>query len=338
MSITIEKTTDQESWNDYVERSPNGTAFHQYEALETQAAHSSTTLHALVGYKGQEPVGLFPVFEFQKGPIPFVFSPPFGLRVQYLGPALLNMAKLKQRKREQRHRAFVEGCLEWIDYEIGPRYMTTRTDWRYGDLRPYKWSGFEVQPSYTYVVDLEPDESDVMSRFSRTTRRRIRNHSDDRYVVEEGGTEAIEWIIRQVNERYEEQGESTPITADFVTDLFERLPDGQVKPYVLSVDGERITGTVLLEYDGTAHRWQGGVKVDHELPANELLEWHMMREAGENGIEDYEIVDANFPRLNEWKAKFGPTVRPYYSLKRTSVGVDAAVRIYQRVQERSALL
>ena len=338
MSIEIETVDDPETWNDYVRRSPHGTVFHRHEALEVQATHSNTTLHPLVGYKGQEPVGLFPVFEFWKGPVPFVFSPPFDLRVQYLGPALCNMAKLKQRKREQRHRRFVEGCIEWIEDRIEPRYLTVRTDWRYTDLRPFKWNGFEVQPSYTYVVDLGPDEEEVMGRFSRTTRRRIRNHLDDEYDVESGGRDEIEWIVRQVNERFVEQGETTPLTESFVTDLYERLPEGQVRPYVLSVDGDVLTGTILLEYDGTAHRWQGGVKVESDLPSNELLEWHMMREAAGRGVTDYEIVDANYPRLNEWKSKFGPEVRSYHLLKRTSTGMDAAVRLYQRVRERSVHL
>jgi len=247
------------------------------------------------------------------------------------------MEKLKQRKLEQRHKRFIDGCIDWIDDQIGPRYVSTRSGWRYDDLRPFKWNEFDVRPSYTYVVDLNVSKDDVMERFSRTTRRRIRNNLEEEYTVEDGGKKAIEWIIQRVNERYEEQGETTPITAAFVMDLYDRLQSGQVHPYVLKIDGEIITGTILLEYGETAQRWQGGVKTNGGLPANELLEWHMMCDAMDRGITSYEIVDANFPRLNEWKTKFGPDARAYYSMMRASSGMNAAVRIYEQIRERNLI-
>jgi len=69
MSVTISTTesADQETWDEYVELSPHGTVFQRYGALEAQANHSNATLHPLVGYKGQEPIGIFPVFETHKG-------------------------------------------------------------------------------------------------------------------------------------------------------------------------------------------------------------------------------------------------------------------------------
>ena len=80
------------------------------------------------------------------------------------------MDKLTQRKREKRHKRFVDGCLERID-----------------DL-----------------VDLRASEEEVMGQFSKTVRRRIRNNRDGDYAVETGGEAALRWVVNRVNERFTE--------------------------------------------------------------------------------------------------------------------------------------
>ncbi|WP_254765002.1 lipid II:glycine glycyltransferase FemX [Natrinema marinum] len=338
IEITTLDGTVREQWDKYVSRSPHGTIFHRYAALKAQEDCSNTSLHPLVGYKGEEPIGVFPVFSAQRGPFTFAFSPPYELHVPNLGPALLNMQKLKQRKREKRHRRFIDGCLEWITTELETSYVSIRTGWRYDDLRPFTWNEFDVQPSYTYVIDLETDEDELLERFSSTTRKTVRNNLDEEYAVTTGGREAVEWIMERVRERYHHQEKTATISTGFVVDLYDRLPEGTVRPYILSVDGEPVTGTILLEDDGIAHRWQGGAKPDVDLPANELLEWHMLTDAMERGIREYEMVDANEPRINKWKAKFAPDVRTYFTMKRSGPGVEAAVQLYLRLRDQSELV
>ncbi|MFC7115375.1 hypothetical protein ACFQH2_11060 [Natronoarchaeum sp. GCM10025703] len=78
MSVEIElyDGDDRERWNRHVDQSPQSTPFHRYEALEVLADASGTELYPMVGYKGQEPVGLLPVFVLSKGPVAAAFSPP----------------------------------------------------------------------------------------------------------------------------------------------------------------------------------------------------------------------------------------------------------------------
>jgi len=64
-------------------------------------------------------------------------------------------------------------------------------------------------------VDLRASEEEVMGQFSKTVRRRIRNNRDGDYAVETGGEAALRWVVNRVNERFTEQGESTPLTAKF---------------------------------------------------------------------------------------------------------------------------
>lgn len=322
-----------EDWDGCVERSPHGTVFHQLESLRLLAAHSGTTLHPLVGHKGREPVGLFPVFEKRVGPVRAAFSPPPDLRIPYLGPALANVAKLKRRKRDRRHHEFVSGCLEWIEREIGPRYVHLRTGVGYDDLRPFLGRGWDVTPEYTYVVDLAPGRDDVLAAFSSDARSNIRDASERSYRVEVGGADAIGDIIEQVGRRYEAQGLSYRLDAEFVAELYDRLPEEQVRPYRVSVDGEFVGGLVALEYGDTVFRWQGGVQtgLDVDLSVNDVLDWHVMERGMDRGLAAYDLVGANTAGINQYKAKFGPDLRTYYRVERGSGIATRLARLYKKL-------
>lgn len=333
--ITVKRARNEklERWNELVERSPQGTVFHQREALSVLADHAGATLHPLIGHKGQEPVGLFPIFEIAKGPVSAAFSPPPSLWISYLGPALLNVDGLKRRTLETRHQRFVEGCLEWVDGSIDPRYAHVATDHGYRDPRPFEWNEFDVTLRHSYVVDLTPDEEELLMSFSSDARRNVRNGADGNHEIREGGSDAIRGIVEQVRRRHEEQEIAYPVEPEFVVDLYRQLPDGQVRPYVCTVDGEYQGGLIALAYGDRIDRWQGGVRVDGcELPVNDLLDWRIMRDAMDDGIEQYDLVGANEERLCEYKGKFDPELVQYHSLERGTPVMQALSTVYKRIR------
>ncbi|WP_049923571.1 GNAT family N-acetyltransferase [Halopiger djelfimassiliensis] len=336
MSVDVRLATDddRDRWNDYVEQSPQGTLCHELEALRVQADHADATLHPLVGFKGQEPVGIFPVFEIDKRIVTTVFSPPPRLRVPYLGPAFLNMAKLKQRKRERRRQRFMDGCFEWIESELCPKYGHVRTSTAVTDSRPFKWNAYDATPKYTYAVDLTPPADDLLLTFSSDARRNITTTDDDAYEIDVGDEAAIRSIHEQVRSRYESQGIDFDVPVEFVLDLADRSQNGHVRPYTLSVDGEFVGGILALEYGDTTGRWMGGVRpdADVDVPTNDLLDWAIMEDGLERGIETYDLVGADTRRINRYKAKFNPELRTYYGLEYGSWGMRAVASVYDSVK------
>lgn len=334
MSIEIRELTsdDRDQWDSYVEQSPYASLFHRYDALEVLSEHAEAPLHPLVGFKGQEPVGLFPVFEVSKGPLTAAFSPPPRLAVPFLGPALLNLGKLKQRKAERRHRRFVDGCLERVTEEIGPRYTKFGLGCAYDDIRPFKWNDYRLTPWYTYLLDLTGGP-EIIERFSSDARRNIRDGDGVSFAIEEAGVEAAERIIRQVRRRHENQNRPFGPTAAYVADLYERLPEGTVRPYVCRVEGEFVGGIVALEDDDTVYRWQGGVRpeTDTDLAVNDHLDWRVMRSAIDRGLAAYDLVGAGTPRINEYKAKFNPEVRTFFTVEHGTWPVTTLVSLYRRL-------
>lgn len=332
MSIDVERVTDRSSvdWDDHVERSGMGTVFHCSAALDVFEAHADATVHSLVGYKGQEVVGLFPVFELRKGPVSTVFSPPPRLGIPALGPVSTNYRKLKRKKRDLRNKRFVDGCLDWLGDEIGPRYTHVETMPPYDDVRPFKWAEYDVSPRFTYELDLTPGKEAVFEGFKGNLRSHIRRHED--YEVFEGGVDAIEFILEQVRARFEAQDKSYEITTDYVADLYEALPDGQLRPYIGSYDGEWLGGVIVPSLDDRMFYWQGGGKPDASVPINDLIHWYVIQDGIDRGVETYDLTGANTYRISKYKAKFNPDLAPYYEIEHGTRTMNVASDIYRKLR------
>lgn len=329
--VSFDPETDAAEWNRYVERSPTTTPLFRMEALTRQATETGTTFSPLVGFKGQEAVGLFPVFVVQKGPFTAAFSPPPYAWSGYLGPALLNIEKLKRRTADRRIRRFVEGCTAWVDDEYSPIYQQFVTG-PLEDVRPFAWEGFDVTPEYTYVVDLGESAEDVLARFSSDARQNVRSDTDRRCVIEEGSGDDVEAIVSQVRRRYTEQGRSFHLTPAYARGLYEVLPSGAIRPYVCRVDGSFVGGILALESSTTRYRWLGGVRTDTDvdLAVNDLLDWNVMRDGLEQGLDAYDLLGAGVPRINEYKAKFDPRLEHHYTITDGVFGIDRLIDGYRK--------
>ena len=330
MSIDVRRVTDAAEWNRCVERSPGAGVFHRAEALRVQAEHSNSTVHPLVGYKGQEPAGLLPLFELRKGPFVGVFSPPPYLWVPSLGPALLNVDKLKQRKRERRHEAFITGCLDWLDEHLSARYVRLTTGVRYDDIRPLFWHGYDLSLAHSYVVDLSPGPDALFDRFSSSVRRSVRDAEGTAHTIEEGGRETVERIVSQTRARYETQDKPFSMPTAFATDLHDRLPE-VVRPYALSLDGEFVGGVLALDDGETVTWWHGGVRpaVETDLAVNDLLNWRIIRDATERGRGAYDLIGADEPRINRYKTKFAPDLRTRFTAESASTPIRSLLELYR---------
>lgn len=333
IDVTRLQTDEREQWNRQIERTSEAMPFHRLEALESLAAASDTELHLLVGRKGQEWVGLLPLFEGTKGPLRFVSSPPTELEVPYLGPLLLNTDQIKQRKAEKWNRQFIENCIEWLDATLDADHVDIRTLDRYLDARPFIWNGLDVEPAYTYVLDLTPGADALIEQFSSVVRKNIRGTDESAYDIEVGDERTIRRIVSQLQDRFGGEEGDFGLEQELAVDLYESLPDGRVRPYVCRVDGEYASGILTIEHGDTVYNWQGGAKPEVDLPVNDLLHWHIIRRALDRDKTRYDLVGAMMPRLAGYKAKFGPEPRPLFMARRKSNRMKLVSSVYNRVPD-----
>jgi hypothetical protein len=331
MTIEVEQLGygEADTWNRCVERSTEATGFHRQEFLDVVRNHADATLHQFVGYNGNEPVGIFPLFELRKGPVHTVFSPPPRLGIPYLGPATVGMQGMKQRKVVQTNQEFIEGCLEVVDETVDPSYVHIKAVTGYDDIRPFQWAGFQTTPRYTFTLPLHEGVDELKSGFSRSLRRYLDPGEDEDVTVEERGREAIDFVLEQVADRYDEQDKSFTVPRAFVYDLWDSMPDGYLRAYVGSVDGEEVSGVITLESPECAYFLLGGGKSDVGYPINDLLHWRIARDAAERGVAEYDLMGANVAGIARYKSKFNPTLKMYAELERGTIPMRIASGVYR---------
>ncbi|MWV65413.1 GNAT family N-acetyltransferase [Halorubrum sp. JWXQ-INN 858] len=328
MDISIEEASEGELWNDLLAESSRGSPFHRYEFLTTCAEYAGAVCRPYIGYKGNEPVGLFPVFEVQKGPFSVAFSPPPELKVHYLGPVLLNLGELKSRKREQRNRRFIEAVLDEVEREFDPRYVHVRTTPAHHDERPFLWAGYDGTSRHTYVIDLTADREDLLAGFSSDLRKHVRDHAGALDVSRATGPE-VERIIEEVAALHERKDVDYTVPPPFVRDVHQRLPDGMVHAHLCRYEGEFCGGEVALEHDGVVYGWQSVADTDLPVPVYDLLYWNAIESARDRGCTGYDLLGANNPDLCRYKSKFAPDLRRYHSLSRGGWEMKLAAKVYK---------
>lgn len=319
-------------WDDLVERSTMGTVFHRRDFLETVTAHSRSSLQLLVGFKGNEAVGLFPIFDLRRGPITSVFSPPPGMGLSQLGPVMVNLDGLKRRRAFKRVKRFMGAALDWIERDCNPSLIHVRTSPGFTDHRPLQWNGFDVTPRHTYVIELSPGREDVISSFSADARRNIRTTPDSAVAIQES-VEGIDRIIEHLDRRHAEQDLEFPVGTSFVRDLVTALDDDALRAYRCTVDGQYVSGMIVLADGDTVYRWQGGARParDVGLPVNDLLDWRVMTDAMDRGQKRYDMLGANTDGgVSEYKSKFGPELVTFASAERGTRMMRFASGLYQR--------
>ena len=151
------------------------------------------------------------------------------------------------------------------------------------------------------------------------------------YTIEEGGLEAVEYLGTRLEQRFAEQGESFPLSKEFLQRVYKQLPPETVQAYSFRVDGQPVSGRLSLVDDGRLTFWQGVPRptADVDVSVNDLLNWHSIRSARENDCTVAELSGANVERLWDYKAKFNPRLASYYIVERTSPTVRPALKAYK---------
>jgi len=317
VELEIANKSDAEEWDKLVEASPHGTIFHTWKWLKIVEKHTNSKLYPIIGYKGSTPIGVYPLFYSKIGFVRLVFSPPPRALLLYLGPAFVGYNKLKQSRRETLFLEFQEAVNTLIRFELKSNYTRIRSSPWLIDSRPLRWTGYDIEPLYTYVIDLTKGIEHIWSNLNRKLRISIEKSKKEGVSVENGDKEDLEFLRSSLYRRFEEQGlkPQRKYYKHYLQDLYKEFYPQNMRIFIAKYQGERVGGLVTLCYKGWAALWMGIPKTDLKgIYPNDLAQWEAIRWACESGFRQYEEMDAgDDPRLRHFKAKFNPELVPWYS-------------------------
>jgi hypothetical protein len=310
--------------------------FHLPAALGVLDDHTDAEMRLYGAYKGDHVVGLLPVFVTENPLGRMALSPPPGMGIPRLGP-LVMPASPKQSKQESVNRSFADLLVDELSADSQRTLLRMECPTSYEDPRPFRWSGMDVDQSFTYVLDVESASlEEIMKGFSRDLRKEIRAAQDLPVTVEREQVDGALRIYEDVADRYSEQGERFPLSRAYVRDLVDALDD-RCRVYVArGPDGSYQGGVILLYSNDVASFWQGGVRSEYEgVSINSLIHWRVIADIVEDppvdSVRGYDLVGANTPRLCRYKAKFDADLVPYYAVETEGVPMSVAKRAYSLV-------
>ena len=316
--------------------------FHRPEALRVIAEHTDGELHLLAGFKGQEPVGLFPVHESRAFGGRLLTSPPLDLGIGRLGP-IVTPPSPKRHKQDITNRRFIDAALEELAVDDSRTLLRLACSPQYADPRPFQWDGFEATPAFTYQLDLEgTDREQLLGAFAGDLRKSIRKREEVDVSIRTGGVEAARQTYETIEQRYTEQGYETPLPWEFVRDLLEALGDRSRVYVAESGDGEFLSGQLTLYSGGTAYAWKGGTRTRRSVSPNSLTHWAAIEDILTDpelaSVTTYDLYTANSERLTKYKRKFAGNQRVYYRIESSGVRMSVAKGLYRMIALRKSPL
>lgn len=331
METKILDEKDSSLWDAIVDDNSIGTIFHKWEWLRIAEKHSRSKLYPIISLRGNEPVGIFPLFHLRRWPLKAVFSGGVGGLIPTLGPIIVGYDKIKQYKLEHLYRQFQGQVDDFIKSELHPNYIYIITSPGLRDIRPFMWSNYQISPTYTYKIDLTPGEARVFDSFKQQLRNAIRRGKERGLVIKEGTISDIEYLYRSLEKNYKDQNRCLSLPKEYLYDLFQEFGSRNLKLFKALYNGQNAGAILLTTYKDTTSAWVGAAKSEVAgLPTNDLIQWEAIKWSIQNDYKYFELVGAGMERLCEFKSKYSPRLEIYFDIKRSDILGKLAVNAYQR--------
>jgi len=335
LKIIIGTDEHRRLWDETVTSTSHGTLFHMWKWLKIVEAHTSTRLYPLMAFKGTELVALYPVFIQKKGFVSVAFSPPSHSYLLYLGPVIAQYDSMKQDKKESIYLHLQEEINRYLFSVLGCKYFRVRSSPGIYDSRPLMWTGFIVEPQYTYRINLSLGVDQIWNRFDRKLRVDLNKAKKEQVDVKQGGLEDLLFIADSLSRRFREQGFTPKNYVAYLTDLYHAFHPENLKIFVAYHNGERIGGMVSLCFKRIMYLWIGISKSDNPgLSPNDLVQWEAIQWACHNGFDFYEEMDGGVRRLRGFKAKYNPDLEIWYSAVKYSSSFYQWIENVSRLKRR----
>lgn len=327
IEVHVAENEELKNWDASIEASPYGTIFHTLDWLRIVENHTNSKLFPLIGVKGEQVIGLFPIFYKKNKILKMLFSPPPKTAIPYTGPVLMGYENLKQAKKDSLVNEFYTQINNFIN-EMKPHYISLSFPPQLYDCRPFKWFGYQVEPEFNYILDISVGLSNLEPNFTYRARKRIEQAEKKGVKVELGSKKELLTLYDMLFNRYVDQGRSIPISKNYLLDIFNIFYPKNLKIFTLIHDGNIIGGVVKLCYKDKMLDWIGHPKTI--LGASDFLHRETMKWGFEKKYRYYEFIGANTPTISQFKSKFNPSLDVYYKLKKATVFGEFGEKTYSK--------
>jgi len=224
----------------------------------------------------------------------------------------------KSNSNNETKQAFIEAACSLVEKELKPDFIASPL----GSVKFSTYPEKSIATSYwTYIVNLEEDEQDILKSFNSTTRTEIRKAIRNDFSFSTLDDQSILFYL--LRKTFQRSGEEllTP-SQDYIETLINNLK-GNVATYQVSVNNE-IQGVALVTYNQGRAYYYYGASIDRPVVGSlPFLHWSMMMEMKRKGVRSYDLMGVilNAPKgskdygIASFKRRFGGVVEEGYIFK-----------------------
>lgn len=314
-------------WDEFVDKSPYGTIFHKYEWLKIAEEHAGMKFLPVAVNKGNTVVSLLPLFIKNKYGFRLLLSPPNSCAIPHLGP-VFNIPATNRYVYEKTYINIIDAIIEFVEVKLGFDYIRIIHTPQIFDIRPYLWEKYNVNPNFTYILNLKNKNEEIYKKFYTSIRNNIKNAKKNRDILISHCMEHSYDTLSLVKERYSEQNRSFKVSENYIKNLMNSSFAQNIESVSLIHNGNLIAGTIDLMDRNHICSWLGTVNRKMNITgAGELLLWETLKEYRNKGYTTYDLVGANTRHLCDYKAKFGPDLVQYFVVYKASVKGKLALKL-----------
>jgi hypothetical protein len=300
-------------WDELVEKSPQGTIFHNSSWLTIHSELLNKKLKIYGCFENDQLVGgcslyIYKLIRFFKMASSAIGMTPYG------GVVLAQLQSTKVREQEQTYNKIIKSLRSVFDNEhFG--YIQLRNSPDFVDIRPFTWNGWDSKVYYAYYLIL----NDFEKRLSRDPKRNIKKAIKNEIRIEK--SKDITSFYDLFEETFSRQGLKPPVTKGFVANIFDMLlKHKKGEMLIAKTKSEEIAAAEIFVYDNKrAYRWSAATHSElRKTGAYSLLLFDVFKDMQNRGFKEINLTAANSQQLAEFITGFNPKLVPYYVVEKSS--------------------
>ena len=230
-------------------------------------------LYPLLVREGDEPIGIFPIYLYNTPFLKMACSPPFSVENYYLGPVIKNDPQMKEHRRYMRFFEFQKVIDDFLKNTLSSGYISVHTSPGFSDPRPYIWSGYEVRPEFTNIINLLPGERTVWENFNQGVKKSVMKMEKSGVAIEDGTKGDLEVVYNLLNQR-----DRIHTSKEFLFEIYDIFSPENVRFIVVKKDGMTVTGLLAMVYKKNISIWTGSPRITLDgLSPNFILYWEFIK-------------------------------------------------------------
>ena len=301
---------DDETWDKFVDESPQGTIFNKSWYLKYQ--YKNYYINTVLDAGNKIIAGM--VLGFHQKTNHIIFN-----KSLYDGILFCDMSELKENKKNTMEIELSTILIESIP-KVGFYYSTFH--YTFDNWVPFLWKGYDQYTKYSYVIDNSREIDTVFDAFSGSARRYIKQAAKSiRNISYEASVENYQSeFYKQLEEVYKHQNKNTPMSFNEFCMYDNMLKENNARKVFFAYLDDKIISAVYVIYDNkSAYLVMSGNDNEYRsYNAQYLLTWEAIKYFNNAKIKYFDFEGSVMKNVEEHYRKYGGTYKPYYVITKSN--------------------